>query len=185
MGFASEDDIRTALKTLPETLGETYERVFSSIQREYRTPVRSALRWIAFHEQTNLAPERLSLSVLTELVFPSSETTASRHATSTVKEERLQDVCGCLMRVKEGEDESVSFAHYTVREFITSSRSIQGCASYFSLQIPGLLQEHFAIIFKQMPEKMVPCRNSTDTLDQVQVYCEDSAINICDSLVQW
>ncbi|KAH6976214.1 hypothetical protein BKA56DRAFT_618144 [Ilyonectria sp. MPI-CAGE-AT-0026] len=185
MGFASEDDVRIALKTLPETLDETYERIFSSIQWEYRTLVRSALRWLAFHGQTNLAPERLSLSVLTELVFPSSETTASRHATSTVKAELLQDICGCLMRVKEGEDGPVSFAHYTVREFITSSRSIHGCASYFSLQMPGLLQDHFAIIFKQIPEKLAAYHNSADTLDQAQRYCEDSAIDICGSLVQW
>jgi hypothetical protein len=42
--------IRDALKSLPETLDETYERIFSYISDEEKEIVRHTLHWVCFHD---------------------------------------------------------------------------------------------------------------------------------------
>ena len=126
--------IREAIKTLPETLDETYERIFSYITAtEERGLVRHALHMVCFHDflwrGEGCLPSRLLLSSYS--AFRNEEDVASPDDL-LCDLATLRDVCGCLVTFSQrdnpgqnakAEEETAIIAHYTVREFLESSRA--------------------------------------------------------------
>ena len=137
------DIIIRALATLPRTLDETYERIFLQVPEEARIFVYHALKWIYAHNE--LHNNNISCAILLQAV----QKTASELAPSTyayhLDEELLRDFCGCLVSVSRDSRIyntipnglkyqllTVSFAHYTVLEFLNSSRMRNGPACFFA-----------------------------------------------------
>ncbi|KAH6986487.1 hypothetical protein BKA56DRAFT_546285 [Ilyonectria sp. MPI-CAGE-AT-0026] len=143
--------ILDALRSLPETLDETYERIFSLIPEADRVYLRSALHWIIFlgHWNFDWPLGFHSLSSLAELVLPHWERC---DIDETRWEETLLDICGCLIRRTSNDKglDAIYLAHYTVREFL-ESRGGGHSASYLAVNTPELLTERLTILFDERP----------------------------------
>lgn len=140
----SEEDIRKALSELPETLDETYERLFLEIPREDWPIARSALLWICAHDdlpfKNNMPSQCLVSAVLYE--------TPGSHLFDL---DALQEICGCLINVAPANfamstTTTVSLAHYTVREYLYSDRISTTSVSYFSLSYSITTHEYLKIV---------------------------------------
>ncbi|KAF2825614.1 ankyrin [Ophiobolus disseminans] len=118
-------DIRGTLKRLPSSLDQTYERILSSIDDQYRPDAMAILQWL-------IASKRpLSLEELAEaaVVQPQDE--------EFDPESRLSDpsealrICGGLITCSSNQPSQstgsnstiVRFAHYSVQEYLLSGRS--------------------------------------------------------------
>lgn len=136
--------IRSALATLPKTLDETYERTFLEISEDERFFVRQCLIWINFHSE--LYNNSIPCAVLLQALQVGDEEAGEPNDGPLFDEESLKEVCGCLITVSQGygfniyDYDSVleavpviSFAHYTVREFLDSERIATGTAVSFKL----------------------------------------------------
>lgn len=143
--------ILDALRSLPETLDETYERIFSLIPKADRVYLRSALHWIIFfrHPGFTLPLGFYSLSSLAELVLPHWERC---DIDETRWEETLLDICGCLIRRTSNYKglDTIDLAHYTVREFL-ESRGGGHSASSLAVNTPELLTERLTMLFDERP----------------------------------
>lgn len=134
--------VRNALATLPKTLEETYERIFLEISEEERFFVRQCLTWINFHSE--LYDHSIPCAILLQALQSGAEAVGEPNDGHFFDEESLREICGCLITVSLGsgfeiydagnelEDVPVvSFAHYTVREFLDSDRISTSAAAYF------------------------------------------------------
>lgn len=131
--------IRAALTDLPRTLEETYERIFSYISLEDRGLVRHCLRWITLHNtiwgSTGgwFSYETLSASVLvnTYRQFNEGDDAAAGPLLSDL--DLVKETCGCLLSYGDDQQDDMTLAHYTVREYLESDRASQGSSSYFAM----------------------------------------------------
>jgi hypothetical protein len=126
------------LANLPKTLDETYERIFFSINKDDWPIAQSALSWIFLHEQT------YGRSIPTSTLIQAIEHELSVAPSQFFDETILWDTMGCLIRVSAGRPflfpkssgvscYTVSFAHYTVLEFLRCSRMHPDLSPHFSL----------------------------------------------------
>lgn len=122
-----QSKIREAIKTLPKTLDETYERIFSYITTtDERDLVRHALHMVCFHDilwkgQVCL-PAQLLLESYSEFRDDGDMVLSDDVLCDLAT---LKDACGCLItfsRKSPVEEETAIIAHYTVREFLESTR---------------------------------------------------------------
>jgi hypothetical protein len=107
-------DIRDALKKLPETLDETYERILDKIPAEHVQYARRALHLLAVNEND------LSLYDLTEAVIVDDIQYAFSPDRRFLDQFDLLDICSCL--IIEDEYYYIQLAHYTVKEYLVSGR---------------------------------------------------------------
>jgi len=139
----TEDEIRKAIKQLPETLDETYERILLEIPREDWSVARSALLWICAHDDL---PFKKNISAQC-LVPGISYNTSSPHFYDL---NALQEICGCLINVLPYfgtiEITNVSLAHYTVREYLYSDRISKSLVSFFSLNDSITIHEYLKTV---------------------------------------
>lgn len=137
--------IRKCLATLPKTLDETYERIFLEIPEEEQSAVQQCLRWVNFHNK--LFNDSIPFNILLQAI-EAKEHNAKQEDNSTtyLNKERLREMCGCLIHISQGQGfkiycrggvkpktQVVSFAHYTVKEFLESDRISKSSAAYFTL----------------------------------------------------
>ena len=142
--------IREAILNLPETLDETYERIFSYIPRYDRNIVRHALRWICFHNSLWQMDTPLVASALVDayLMFVGG---VQRDICHLVDLELLKDSCGCLITFAHDGDsgsERALLAHYTVREFLESDR-VKDYSTFFRLPPDDPYTDILCAIFRQ------------------------------------
>ncbi|KAI1376240.1 hypothetical protein F4677DRAFT_419289 [Hypoxylon crocopeplum] len=156
------DTIRNTLQHLPKDLDETYERIFSLIFEEDKLLVQHTLRWIYFHEEFNdefgdpgPTPAAIILGIFLQSTDESSSETCPIYSHDAFKE-----ACGCLVRFYQYDGaERATLAHYTVREFLTSTRLPQGPATYFKFPtthphvycIQTIFLQGLAIDFEDLP----------------------------------
>jgi len=143
-GGDSEESIRKILATLPKTLYETYDRTFLEIPEDDRNQARAILVfmagftmwwlpsltdfgwWEGFGLSIGSDREVLNHGLLQAYILYDSESIPADQDLPA-----LDDLCGCLIkegvkwRCKESGDlteevNAVEFAHYTVREYLTS-----------------------------------------------------------------
>lgn len=143
--------VRKALKGLPKTLDETYERTLGCIDEDDRGAALAAFQWIAFSLRPLLLEELIEVIAL-EL-----------SGGSNLVDYRLSDpydiltICSSLVTISDAQDlgiskafsynrvpqkdapkRYVSFAHYSVKEYLTSERIRFGPASHFAaIEIPA------------------------------------------------
>ncbi|KAL1604848.1 hypothetical protein SLS60_004388 [Paraconiothyrium brasiliense] len=116
-------DIEKALRELPPTLDATYERILQSIDEHDRPDAMSILRWLAF------AKEPMTLEEL-------AEAAVARPTGSFQAEDRLLQIsdvlrmCHSLVEIQDRttrpeKDDLVQLTHYSVKEYLTSTRSAE------------------------------------------------------------
>jgi hypothetical protein len=153
---ASATAIKHALKNLPRDLDETYVRIFSRVPSEGQTFVRDIMQWIYFHDQFHRTA--IPLSILLSAI---ERKTSQLHELEgySLDEDLFHEFCGCLVAVTVqdhiilgGSDRvpCVSFAHYTVLEFLVSARILDSQASFFALGDADISLKLTSIIFSEV-----------------------------------
>jgi hypothetical protein len=143
-----QSKIREAIKSLPKTLDETYERIFSTISDEERELVRHVLLWVCFHDFLWKGPVPLPAQLLIDsyIALDKARINSDEYLYDL---ETLKDSCGCLVSFTSNEENislSASISHYTVREFLESDRS--SLASFFTIQRKASYRKILDFIFE-------------------------------------
>ena len=136
--------VHKALKDLPKTLDETYDRILLALPEEDQQFVHHALQLILYHN--NLyggdIDGDIPCAVLIRGVERSIAELTSKQSDRFYDHETLRELCGCLIHVTQEESTlndvlagtysmelgpqnrvlTVSFAHYTVYEYLGSNR---------------------------------------------------------------
>lgn len=142
--------IKKTLENLPKTLDETYERILLTIPEDESLFVQHALQWIHYHNDLRNG-EGISCTILLQAVEKSTVGLCPDQNERFYDEQALQELCGCLIKVTNdytllpGEENyapdevkkpcrlRVSFAHYTVREYLDSTRISTTSAPYLTI----------------------------------------------------
>lgn len=152
--------IKAALSNLPKTLDETYERIFLDIPDDDWLSVQHVFHWMVYHN--DLFGTNIPLDILLQAVQQSTTNLLSPDTGPLYDFEDLRERCGCLIMVEQGEKftrnefvpvcpdrNTVSFAHYTVKEYLQSPRILHKKVGVFALA-QEKTQTHFAeIAFRQ------------------------------------
>ena len=131
--------LRDSLARLPPTLDETYNRILCAIDKEDSEYARRILQWLAFSSRP------LRVEEVAEVIAINTE----RNPAFNI-EEVLQDpldiltICSSLVTITMNDQGSrvnsrdhsgfVTFAHYSVKEYLLSQRILQSRAERYSLQ---------------------------------------------------
>jgi len=136
--------VREAIRNLPETLDETYERIYSYISQEDRELVRHCLRWIMLHNTIWASEVNISATILLSTYkqcFPEAAITEAFISDLEI----IKDSCGCLLSY---DADNVTLAHYTVREFLESDRSRLGHSAFFAIEANDTFEYLATIMFE-------------------------------------
>lgn len=190
--------IQKALKNLPKTLDETYDRIFLAVPEEERLFVEHALRWIAYHNQL-YEGQGMPCEVLIQATEASMLSLTGNRNDRFYDQDTLREVCGCLIDISpedlldiEGNHLhtyiAVSFAHYTVREYLDSTRISNAVLGYHTIG-EGDLKDRFLEITLSEAQHIESSElweldtNLTDNSDVIQavdsrfnIYCVVSAL---------
>ena len=187
--------VQKALKNLPKTLNETYDRIFLAVPEEERLFVEHALRWIA-HDNELYNVQRIPCEVLIQATEASMLSLTGNKNERFYDEDTLREVCGCLINVSpvdvEGDGHhiyiSVSFAHYSVREYLDSTRTSNAGFGYHVIGGGDLKDRFLEITLSeaqhiQSNELWKPETDFPDDSDVIQavdsrfdIYCVISAL---------
>lgn len=159
--------IRAALSNLPKTLDETYERIFLTIPEDDWLSVQHVFHWLIYHN--DLFGTNIPLSTLLQAVQQSTVDLLSQDADQLHDFEGLRERCGCLIEVGQEEKRTgndrklvhqrstVSFAHYTVKEYLQSPRISQKKVGFFALAQERIHNQFTGIAMRQalaiLPDK--------------------------------
>ena len=152
--------IRAALSNLPKTLDETYERIFLAIPEDDWLSVQHVFHWLVYHN--DLFGTNIPLSTLLQAVQQSTVDFLSQDADQLHDFEGLRKRCGCLIIVEQEEKRTghpnktvyhqrstVSFAHYTVKEYLQSPRISQKKVGFFALAQERIQKQFAGIALRQ------------------------------------
>jgi ankyrin repeat protein len=125
--------IRKALGNLPKTLDDTYSRLFLEIDEDYREEAMNALLWLAFSNRPLLLTELAEAIVIKPQAKPPFD-----------PEERFPDsesvlqILSSLVTISRNEFEAnlletVTLAHFSVKEYLVSDRVRTSPAQYFAM----------------------------------------------------
>lgn len=119
--------LRLALRELPKTLDETYDRIIESIPNVYKKEGHAILQLLAFSER------QLSLSEVAEAVTVDLEKQCFDPEDRLREPEVILEICSSLVilsssRIEDrtentnliDEDKEIRFAHYSVKEYLIS-----------------------------------------------------------------
>ena len=162
--------VMKALKNLPKTLFETYDRIFTLVPMEERIIVHHVLRWIAHHTETFYFEDGMPFEVLVQAAVASTVALTGEPNERFYDLDTLREICGCLIEISSEEFldlrreflfaySSVKFAHYTVLEYLESGRIPESISAYHGAdgKIP---RDHFIEIYMSKaldvkPEEML------------------------------
>lgn len=148
------DVVRKALANLPKTLDETYDRIFLSIPEEELLFVHHALQWIYYNNEL-YDGEGIPYAVLLQAVQRSTAGLTADQNERSYDEETLRELCGCLINITLEETKfgrptaAVSFAHYTVREYLDSTRISKHSTGYVTSCKENLKQNFMEIVLSE------------------------------------
>ena len=191
-------NIKAALSNLPKTLDETYDRIFLDIPEDDWLSVQHVFHWLVYHN--DLFGDNISLSTLLQAVQQSTLDSLIHSADQLHNFEGLRERCGCLILVerqkqskitKDGivdyQSSTVSFAHYTVKEYLQSPRVLKKKLAFFALDQERIQKEFAEIAFRQalaIPPGVVPAYDRLDDLGlfkslldaDFRLYCGISSV---------
>ncbi|KAF2501943.1 hypothetical protein BU16DRAFT_419460, partial [Lophium mytilinum] len=117
----TKSKLKKALKTLPETLDETYTRILDSMDFDDRTIAQRALTWLAFVPYAYSTVEQVAEAAA---VDPSQDVTFDVEDRLQDPETDLCDILGSLIVIYDHDEERlVRLAHLTVKEYLLSQRT--------------------------------------------------------------
>ena len=190
--------VQKALKNLPKTLNETYDRILLAVPEEERLFVEHALRWIAHHNEL-YSGQGIPCEVLIQATEASTLSLTGNQNERFYDKDTLREVCGCLIKISP-EDVldnlrdhhrtyiSVSFAHYSVREYLDSNRTSNAGFGYHTIGGGDLKDRFLEITFLEAqhiePNELWELEtNLTDNSDVIEavdsrfnIYCVMSAL---------
>ena len=114
-----------ALKSLPRTLDETYERILLSIPEEHHGQAFSALQFLAF------ATQPTNVEGVAEVVAVRPGCTSWDEIDRLFDPHDILTICSSLVATQE--NHSVQLAHYSVKEYLLSPRILGSPAKAFYL----------------------------------------------------
>ena len=187
--------IQKALKNLPKTLNETYDRIFLAVPEEERLFVEHALRWIAHHNEIYNGPG-IACEVLIQATEASMLSLTGNQNERFYDKDTLREVCGCLINILPEEVGgclathhqtyiSVSFAHYSVREYLDSTPTSNAVFGYHTMDLKHrfleiTLSEAQRIESNDLWELETDCTDNSDVIEAVysnfNIYCVISAL---------
>ena len=157
--------VQKALKDLPKTLDETYDRLLLILPEEDHQFIHHTLQLILYHN--NLYGGNIDggvpWAILIRGVERSIARLSSKQSDCFYDHETLRELCGCLVNVTHEESEfngvlagthhemlippvhnalTVSFAHYTVHEYLRSNRISKSSTAYVT-SFKEDLEQHF------------------------------------------
>ena len=203
-----QSKIREAIKTLPETLDETYERIFSYITKEERELLRHTLHMVCFHDflwsGTVCLPARLLLESYANLQVDGDITPSDDILCDLTM---LKDACGCLVTFSqkgssdwegEIEEETAIIAHYTVREFLESARASGKLTEWISISTNSRYSALLRFVFDFALTTKTPRLKTPDggnlpgplsirSAPSLREYCLASSVRsltVCEKLVK-
>lgn len=121
--------VSKALQRLPKDLDETYDRIFLQIPQEDWQFVSHAFQWLWFYGKFGCQLYGTPSVLLLDAIKSSTLRAGVDSDHVLYNSERLRELCGCLVSSLE---DSISFAHYTVKEYLDSTRICQGPLLIFS-----------------------------------------------------
>ncbi len=147
--------IRNALANLPKTLDETYERIFLEIPDQARLFVHHALKWI--YSYGELHCKGITTGILLQLIQRSTSELLSSTNDYLYDEELLRELCGCLIALTPTPEHdinilAVSFAHYTVWEFLDSTRIRNSPVAFFAVDENSTNLEFTKVVMHEVLE---------------------------------
>ena len=121
-------NIKKALKNLPKTLNETYDTILLAMPHEELLIVNHIFQWIFYHSELHEGqgiPCEILVQALNKNIAELTIDGLERFYDNDV----LRELCGCLIKILpeklverstdfDGTVHRVSFAHYTVREYL-------------------------------------------------------------------
>ncbi len=126
--------LRKALTTLPQTLGETYERILCAINEEDSEYAIRILRWLAF------SCRPLLLEEIAEIVAINVERNPAFNSDEVLEDPlEVLSICSSLATITVVEDHPstkriVALAHYSVKEYLTTESILQSRAARYGIQ---------------------------------------------------
>ncbi|VTT60773.1 unnamed protein product [Fusarium fujikuroi] len=138
--------VSKALKRLPKDLDETYDRIFLRIPREDWQFVCHAFQWLWFYGELDRPYNGTPSVRLLDAIKSSTLRTDNDNSHVLYNSERLRELCGCLISSLE---DSISFAHYTVKEYLDSARICQSPLVVFSTKKHKVLSTCLDVLLLQ------------------------------------
>lgn len=123
--------IHKTLNTLPKSLDQTYERALLNIREEYRQQAIIAMHWLVYSRRPL---ELIELADAVSVDFSQSQGIVYDPDGRLFKPELILEICSSLIS-STGTDNfaNVRLAHFSVQEYLTSKRILDGPASAFAL----------------------------------------------------
>ena len=123
--------LRKALKGLPKTLDQTYERMLCRIEEEDRHYAMKILQWLAFSARPLLLKE--VAEIVTIDINSDPQVDPDRRFAD--RQEILEICASLIVRETRGlNDDKIRLAHFSVKEYLISERIRTGPASEFAIQ---------------------------------------------------
>jgi ankyrin repeat protein len=130
--------VRATLRSLPKTLDETYDRILVGISETDRAYTFRALQWLAFSARpVSIAEAAEAMIVDLDCALPHVDRDRALRDPHD-----LLDICASLVRLSSVDNkynlrepnEVLELAHFSVKEYLVSSRVLDGPAAGFGLQ---------------------------------------------------
>jgi hypothetical protein len=169
-----------ALANLPRTLDETYERIFLGIPDDDRLFVHHVLKWIYYYNDGRTVYYRSDFpcSILLHATERSTSHLSNGRQDFLYDEEALRELCGCLIVITSEElfyeigvtAPTVTFAHYTVLEFLQSARIFNSPVAFFGIEKESTVVDFTRITLIEALDA------DSNTLGGKQYYGNDDAV---------
>lgn len=144
------------LENLPADLSETYVRIFDAIPEADRQFVSRVLIWIYGDSRAPWSVRRaINAKLLLEAVTFDLYGSVPASENGVFDWDYLQDLCGCLITVRaqgsaaDAANCTVTLAHYTVLEFMTSSHILSTSVPEFALSTQAVLRDFATSVLHQ------------------------------------
>ncbi|KAK3377117.1 hypothetical protein B0T24DRAFT_523598 [Lasiosphaeria ovina] len=146
----------SVLQDLPPDLSETYVRIFDAIPDADRQFVSRVLLWVYGDSRAPWSVRRaINAKLLLEAVTFDLYGSVPAGGNGVFDWDYLQDLCGCLITVKNRDPLtdaaacSITLAHYTVWEFLTSSHILSTRVSQFAVSTQAVYRDFATSVLRQ------------------------------------
>ncbi|KAG8532304.1 uncharacterized protein KY384_003945 [Bacidia gigantensis] len=190
--------VHKALRNLPETLDETYDRILDIPDKDQMF-VHHALQWVCYHGDMH-GGCGMPCDVLLQAVNASMAKSTAENNDRIYNNETLRELCGCLINIVSdcgfinANDSSlvVAFAHYTVREWLESSRTSKS-STPFTIACKQLLSKFFARVIisevsnlksNEIYEEGVGSQSGPDIMDAIETNFDSYCMVIIPAVLQ-
>ncbi|KAH7127939.1 hypothetical protein B0J13DRAFT_627669 [Dactylonectria estremocensis] len=159
------------LEQLPETLDETYERILVGVPPGWVQIVRRAFCLLVCKSLVGVK-ELITFASASE--YGNGDIPMTEDLDVEPSEEAFLEVMGCLINTAPGPTRLVRLAHYTIKEYLGSSRIVQSSASFFYQPASEAMSDSVKTMLRALAHDG---RNDESWL-RFKSYCEDHILDL-------